>query len=127
YFIGSEMMPLADTGQASGFLEMSPGTSFQGTEAAVKKLEAIVLKHPEIEKASIEIGAESMFESWTPFYTGYQMPQVNGAAMMLTFSDKDQRQRTIWQIMDAIHAEALATIPGLRRLQIKELGSAVMP
>ena len=38
-----------------------------------------MLKHPELEKASIEIGQESMFESWTPFYTGYQMPQVNGA------------------------------------------------
>ncbi len=126
YFIGSEMMPLADTGQASGFLEMAPGTSFQGTEDAVKKLEAIVLKHPEVEKASIEIGAESMFETWTPFYTGYQMPQVSGAAMMLTFSDKDTRNRTIFQVMDSIHKEALATIPGMRRLQIKEMGSDVM-
>ena len=126
YFIGSEMMPLADTGQASGFLEMSPGTSFQGTEEAVKKLEAIVLRYPEVEKASIEIGAESMFESWTPFYTGYQMPQVNGAAMMLTFSDKASRSHTIFEVMDSIHRQALATIPGIRRLQIKEMGSDVM-
>jgi HAE1 family hydrophobic/amphiphilic exporter-1 len=126
YFIGSEMMPLADTGQASGFFEMAPGTSFQGTEKAVKKLEAIILKHPEVEKASIELGAESMFETWTPFYTGYQMPQENGAAMMLTFSDKDARKETIFQVMDAIHDEAFATIPGIRRLQIKEMGSDVM-
>lgn len=126
YFIGSEMMPLADTGQASGFLEMNPGTSFEGTERAVKQLEKIMLKHPEIEKASIEVGAESMFETWSPFYTGYQMPAVNGAAMMLTFSDKDARQRTIFDVMDAVQKEALATIPGLRRLQIKEMGSDVM-
>lgn len=126
YFIGSEMMPLADTGQASAFLEMEPGTSFQGTEQAVKKLETIILKHPEVEKASIEMGAESMFESWTPYYTGYQMPQVDGAAMMLTFSDKDRRNRTIFQVMDAIQHEAKTTIPGLRRLQIKEMGSDVM-
>ncbi|MBV6459427.1 MAG: Multidrug resistance protein MdtB [Fimbriimonadaceae bacterium] len=126
YFIGSEMMPLADTGQAVGFLEMEPGTSYQGTEKAVKKLEAIMSKHPELEKASIEIGAESMFETWSPFYTGYQMPQVSGAAMMLTFSDKDARRRTIFEVMDAIHREAYATIPGLRRLQIKEMGSDVM-
>ena len=32
YFIGSEMMPLADVGQANGFMEMQPGTSFQATE-----------------------------------------------------------------------------------------------
>ena len=126
YFIGSEMMPLADVGQANGFLEMQPGTSFAETEKAVGKLEQIMLKHPELRKASIEIGTESMFESFTPFYTGYQMPQVNGASMMLTFSDKDARSKTIWQIMDAIHAEALRTIPGIRRLQIKEMGSDVM-
>jgi HAE1 family hydrophobic/amphiphilic exporter-1 len=126
FFIGSEMMPLADVGQANGFLEMAPGTSFAQTERASGQLERIILKHPEIEKASIEVGAESMFESWSPFYTGYQMPQVNGASMMLTFSDKDRRKRTIFQVMDGIQKEALATIPGIRRLQIKEMGSDVM-
>lgn len=126
YFIGSEMMPLADVGQANGFMEMAPGTSFAETERAAHQLERIMLKYPELEKASVEVGAESMFESWTPFYTGYQMPQVSGAAMMLTFSDKDARTRTIWQVLDAVQAEALRTIPGLRRLQIKEMGSDVM-
>lgn len=126
YFLGSEMMPLADVGQANGFLEMAPGTSYAQTERAAHQLEKIMLKHPEIEKASVEIGAESMFESFTPFYTGYQMPQVSGAAMMLTLSDKDTRKKTIWQVMDAVQKEALETIPGIRRLQIKEMGSDVM-
>jgi HAE1 family hydrophobic/amphiphilic exporter-1 len=67
-----------------------------------------------------------MFESWSPYFTGYQMPQANGAAFMLTFSDKDGRRRTIWQVIDAVQAEALATIPRLRRFQIKEMGSDVM-
>ena len=126
YFIGSEMMPLADVGQASGILEMAPGTSYAGTEQAIGKLEKILLRYPEIEKASIEIGAESMFESWSPYFTGYAMPQVNGASMMLTFSDKSARRRTIFAIMDGVHREALQTIPGIRRLQIKEMGSDVM-
>lgn len=126
YFIGSEMMPLADTGQAVGFLEMKPGTSYAGTAKAVEQFEAILARHPEVEKASLEIGAESMFETWSPSYTGYQMPQVTGAAAMLTFSDKSARPRSIFQVMDAIHDEAFATIPGLRRLQIKEMGSDVM-
>lgn len=125
-FIGSEMMPLADVGQANGFLEMQPGTSFQQTEQAVHRLEQIMLKHPELERASIEIGAETMFESWNPYFTGYQMPQANAASMMLTFSDKDERKRTIWEVLDSVQAEALATIPGIRRLQIKEMGSDVM-
>ncbi|HEX4998987.1 MAG TPA: efflux RND transporter permease subunit [Terriglobia bacterium] len=126
HFIGSEMMPLADVGQASGLLEMQPGSSYQATEAAVGDLERIMLKYPELEKASIEIGAESMFESWSPYFTGYQMPQASAASMMLTFSDKDERGRSIWQIMDAIQKEAMATIPGIRRLQLKEMGSDVM-
>jgi len=126
YFIGSEMMPLADVGQANGFLEMAPGTSYAETERAVGQLEGILAKYPELEKGSIEIGTESMFESYTPYYTGYAMPQVNGASMMLTFRDKDSRKRSIWQIMDAVQKEAMATIPGLRRLQIKEMGSDVM-
>ena len=126
YFIGSEMMPLADVGQASGVLEMAPGTSYAETERAVGQLERILARYPELEKASVEIGAESMFESYSPYYTGYQMPQVNGASMMLTFTDKDTRKRTIFQMMDAIQKEALHTIPGIRRLQIKEMGSDVM-
>ena len=126
HFIGSEMMPLADVGQASGLLEMQPGSSYQATEEAVEKLEQIMLKYPELEKASIEIGAESMFESWSPYFTGYQMPQVNAASMMLTLSDKDDRDRSIWQVIDGIKKEAMASIPGIRRLQIKEMGADVM-
>ncbi|MBS1713003.1 MAG: efflux RND transporter permease subunit [Armatimonadetes bacterium] len=126
YFIGSEMMPLADTGQASAFLEMQPGTSFAGTEAAVKQVENIIRKHPEVQKASIELGSESMFETWSPFFTGYQMPAVNGAAMMLTFSDKGDRRNSIFKVIDSIQREALGTVPGVRRFQIKEMGSDVM-
>ncbi len=126
YFIGSEMMPLADTGQASAFLEMQPGTSFAGTENAVKQIEGIIRKHPEIQKASIEMGAESMFETWSPFFTGYQMPAANGAAMMLTFSDKEERKNSIFKVIDSIQSEARRTVPRIRRFQIKEMGSDVM-
>jgi HAE1 family hydrophobic/amphiphilic exporter-1 len=126
HFIGSEMMPLADVGQASALLEMQPGSSYEATEDAVERLEQIMLKHPELEKASVEIGAESMFESWSPYFTGYQMPQVNAASMMLTLSDKGDRDRTIWQVIDVIQKEAMATIPGIRRLQMKEMGADVM-
>lgn len=126
HFIGSEMMPLADVGQGFGILEMQPGTSFEETERAVEAVERIILKHPEVTKVSIEIGTETMFESFSPYYTGYQMPLVNAAAMMFTLTDKDERKKSIWEVFDAIQAEALATVPGIRRFQIKEMGSDVM-
>jgi HAE1 family hydrophobic/amphiphilic exporter-1 len=32
----------------------------------------------------------------------------------------------VWQVIDGVHAEALRTIPGIRRLSIKEMGADVM-
>jgi HAE1 family hydrophobic/amphiphilic exporter-1 len=121
-FIGSEMMPLADVGQAYGVLEMEPGASYAQTQAATEQLEKIMLKHPEIEKVSTEIGEEP----GGTYFTGYAMNQINTATMMITLSDKDNRGQTVWQVIDAVQTEALATIPNIRRLQIKEMGSDVM-
>lgn len=126
HFIGSEMMPLADVGQAYGIMEAAPGTSFEKTDKMAREFEKILLKYPEVEKVSTEVGAETMFESFSPFYTGYAMPSVNAATFMITFSDKDERRRTIWEVMDGARDEALRTLPGIRRLQVKEMGSDVM-
>jgi multidrug efflux pump subunit AcrB len=94
-----------------GALEMNPGASFAETEKATTAVERIMAKHPEIEKVSTEIGAETMFESFSPFYTGYSMPQANAASFMFTLSDKDKRDRDIWQVIDGIQQQALRTIP----------------
>ena len=121
-FLGSEMMPLADVGQGYGVLEMAPGASYAQTETAAALLEKILLKYPEIRKVSTEIGSEP----GGTYFTGYAANQVNTATLMLTLSDKDERTRTIWQVIDSARAEALRTIPNIRRLQIKEMGSDVM-
>jgi len=121
-FIGSEMMPLADVGQAYGVLEMQPGASYAQTEGATTALERIMLRHPEIQKVSTEVGEEP----GGTYFTGYAMSQVNSATIMITLSDKDARSRTVWQVIDAVQKEALHTIPNIRRLQIKEMGSDVM-
>ena len=122
HFIGSEMMPLADVGQAYGVLEMEPGASYAQTQAATTALERLLLKHPEIEKVSTEVGEET----GGTYFTGYAMSQVNSATLMITLSDKDARSATVWQVIDAVQQEALKTIPNIRRLQIKEMGSDVM-
>ena len=123
YFIGSEMMPLADVGQAYAVLEMEPGSSFEATQRAVRRIESILAKYPEIEHAAIEIGTEPMA---LPNFSGYSAGPVNGASMMLTLSDKGKRKRDVWKIVDAAVSEARASIPGIRRFQIKEMGSDVM-
>jgi HAE1 family hydrophobic/amphiphilic exporter-1 len=120
--IGSEMMPLADVSQAYAQLETQPGTSFAGTSAIAKQVEQLLLKQPEVAKVSSEIG----FEPGGTYFTGYSMGAVNAAGMMITLTDSSTRKRDIWQVIDGVRDEALRTIPGIRRLSIKEMGADVM-
>lgn len=120
--LGQEMMPIADVGQTYGQLEMSPGTSLAKTEQATYQVEKILMKQPEVRRVSTEIG----FESMGTYFTGYAMGRVSTASFMVTLSDMDERKRDIWQVIDAVQKQALATIPGIKRLAFKEMGSDVM-
>ena len=121
-FIGQEMMPLADTGQAYAFLEMNPGTSFAATNVASRRFEHLLLALPEVQKVSAEIGEQN----GTDYFTGQAMNGINDASYQITFKPKEERGRSIWQMMDAVYAQATETIPGIRRLALKEMGSDVM-
>jgi hydrophobic/amphiphilic exporter-1 (mainly G- bacteria), HAE1 family len=120
--IGSEMMPLADVSQAFVQLEAVPGTSFAGTAEIAAEIEQLLLKQPEIVKVSSEVG----FEPGGTYFTGYSMGSVNSAFMMVTLVDSSKRKRDIWHVIDGIQREATATIPGIRRLFVKEMGADVM-
>ncbi len=120
--IGSEMMPLADVSQAFVQMEAVPGTSFARTSEMAAEIEQLLLKRPEIAKVSSEIG----FEPGGTYFTGYSMGSVNSAFMMLTLVDSAKRRRDIWQVMDGVRDDAMRTIPGIRRLTIKEMGADVM-
>ena len=120
--IGSEMMPLADVSQAYVQLEAQPGTSFARTSEIAKQVEQLLLEQPEITKVSSEVG----FEPGGTYFTGYGMGAANAASMMVTLVDSSQRARDIWQVVDGVRDEALRTIPGIRRLSIKEMGADVM-
>ena len=120
--IGSEMMPLADVSQAFVQLEATPGTSFARTSEIAAQIEQLLLKQPEIVKVSSEVG----FEPGGTYFTGYSMGSVNSAFMMLTLVDSSKRKRDIWQVIDGVRDDAVRTIPGIRRLTIKEMGADVM-
>lgn len=132
YFIGSEMMPLGDVGQASLQMEMQPGTAFVATQKATKQLEQIIIdeggRQGWISHASIELGVEGGPGMTTTgaYFTGYQMSQVNGVSAMLSLTDKDSGRPNVWTIADRIHSRAMKEISGIRRLQIKEMGADVM-
>ncbi|HSL51628.1 MAG TPA: efflux RND transporter permease subunit, partial [Candidatus Deferrimicrobiaceae bacterium] len=120
--IGSEMMPLADVAQAFVQLEAMPGTSFARTSEIAARVEQLLLEQPEIVKVSSEVG----FEPGGTYFTGYSMGSVNSAFMMITLTDSSKRSRDIWKVIDGVRDEAIRTIPGIRRVAIKEMGADVM-
>lgn len=120
--IGSEMMPLADVSQAFVQLEAMPGTSFARTSEIAAQIEQLLLRQPEIVQVSSEVG----FEPGGTYFTGYSMGSVNSAFMMVTLVDSSKRRRDIWRVIDGVRDDATRTIPGIRRLAIKEMGADVM-
>ncbi|MBI1756445.1 MAG: efflux RND transporter permease subunit [Fimbriimonas ginsengisoli] len=132
YFIGSEMMPLGDVGQASLVMEMQPGTPFKATEGATQKLERILIEEGGrqgwIRDGSLELGVEGGPGMTTggAYFTGYQANQVSAVSGMITLSDKDTGRPDVWTILDRMHGRAMKEIPGIRRIQLKEMGSDVM-
>jgi HAE1 family hydrophobic/amphiphilic exporter-1 len=120
--IGSEMMPLADVSQAFVQLEARPGTSYARTAEIAADIERLLMKQPEVVKVSSEVG----FEPGGTYFTGYSMGSVSSAFMMITLADSSKRTRSIWEVIDGVREEAIRTIPGIRRLVIKEMGADVM-
>lgn len=120
--IGSEMMPMSDSGRAYAVLQAQPGTSAEETARLAGAFEQILLRHREVLKVSTEIGGNASL----PNLTGYGLGDATSVSMWITLSDKDQRQASLWQLIDAVRSEGLATIPGLRRLSIKEMGADLM-
>jgi HAE1 family hydrophobic/amphiphilic exporter-1 len=120
--IGSEMMPLADVSQAFVQLEATPGSSFARTSEIAAQVEQLLLRQPEVVKVSSEVG----FEPAGTYFTGYSMGSVNSAFMMVTLTDSSRRSRDIWKVIDGVRDEATRTIPGIRRVAIKEMGADVM-
>lgn len=117
--VGSEMMPLSDTGQLYGVLEARAGTSRDETARLAGQLEEILRKQPEVRRISTEIGPSAGV-------AGYGVASQSMASLLVTLSDRSQRKRSIWELADAVHAEAWRTIPSLRRLTLREMGSDVM-
>lgn len=120
--IGSEMMPLSDTGQMYLEMEAQPNSSSQETARLAAGIEEILRRCPEVLGVSCEIGMEPQRTG----LSGYDMGASHLARMQITLLDQNRRQRNLWQIADAVYAQALHDVPGVRRLLIKEMGSDVM-
>lgn len=149
--LGWEGMPLQDTGEAVGEVEMWPGTSFEDTQKAVSHIEKELLRNPEIKLVSTQIGNEPSLGTApnTTYFGGYGVRTLNMADFKLTLTPTDTRDcqfynqwadhftplswvftpcdersgRTIWTILDTTQAQILHTVPDIRSLWFMEMGA----
>ncbi|MCQ2381474.1 MAG: efflux RND transporter permease subunit, partial [Acidaminococcaceae bacterium] len=98
-FIGVENQPTYDSGQFSIDYKSPIGTSLQKTVSLAREVEDKVLKHPEVDIASLYIG-------------GTRNP-VNTGSMFVKLKPSGERDKSMQTLMDELRAE-LRSVEGLQ-------------
>ncbi len=111
--LGEEQMPLTDTSLALGYLRAEPGTSFERMREIVQEVERIAVKQEHVKDASALAGKSP---AWGQYFTGYGVNRVNEARMIMNMTIADERDETLWDIIQNIENEARAKIPELQVL-----------
>lgn len=116
--IGAEMTPVMDSGQSYISIETEAGSSLAKTERISKEVEKIVEAVPELIIYSNQLGFEA--GSGSQATTGAN--GVQQAFLSLTYKDRNNRARSIWEIQDQLRQE-IAKIPGIRAFVVEVSGS----
>jgi len=116
--IGSEMTPVMDSGQSYISIEAEAGSSLDKTEQIAKEVEKVVKEIPELLIYSNQLGFEP--GAGTQATTGAN--GVQQSFMSLIYKDRNNRERSIWEIQDELRGE-IAKIPGIKAYVVEEAGS----
>jgi len=111
--LGQEQMPLTDTSLALGYLRAEPGTSFERMKEIVQEVERIALQQKHVKDASALTGKSP---AWGQYFTGYGVNRVNEARLIMNMTIADERDETLWDIIQTIEKKARASIPELQVL-----------
>ena len=111
--LGQEQMPLTDTSLVLGYLRAEPGTSFQRMREIVQEVERIALEQEPVKDASALTGKSP---GWGQYFTGYGVNRVNEARMIMNLTIADEREETLWDVIQTIEHKARARIPELQVL-----------
>lgn len=98
--VGMEFMPAADEGMFTVSVDTPYGTSLEEKDAYMSQIETYILGLPEVEHCAIDIGHNSIGPMGS-----------SNATMQVMLVPKQDRARSIWEIMDAAKAE-FQTIAG---------------
>ncbi|MCC6485231.1 MAG: efflux RND transporter permease subunit [Armatimonadetes bacterium] len=106
-YIGTEMMPQADSGDFSVNIKMPVGTSLQKTNETVGQIENILMKDPDVATVFSAAGTSLTMRGTTRS----QIPFQGSATVKL----KEHRSATTLQVMQRMR-KAFGRIPGVRAM-----------
>lgn len=98
-FVGMELFPNMDQGNATISVEMPQGSNLEQTAKAVKEIQDIVVKHPEVVHVVSSLGSQGFIDSGT-----------NLASMNVKLVDRSERDMSSIEMSELLTKE-LAAIP----------------
>jgi len=116
-FLGSEMLPKFDSASFQVQIDTVPGTRLEDTLTAVEAAEDVFLADPGVLTVSTQVG----YEPGGRYLGSRGAMDVNQAEMTVNLSSRNERETTIWQIMDRARTQ-IAEIPGLTLYTMQEKG-----
>jgi HAE1 family hydrophobic/amphiphilic exporter-1 len=115
--LGSEMLPKFDGGSIMVSVDSIPGTSLDDTIAIVERIEKDFL----VEDGVISVSTMMGYEAGGRYLGSRGAMDVNQAEMTITLTPRNERPRSIWEIMDTVRAQT-NSIAGVTLLIMKEKG-----
>ena len=104
-FIGSEFIAVADQGEFTVTLELSPGATLENTNFVTQEAERAIAAMPEVARMFVNVGVSS------EGLIGQS--SNNNAELNVSLVPRDQRKRSTDQVGEAIKAD-LAKLPGVK-------------
>ncbi|MBU1241296.1 efflux RND transporter permease subunit, partial [Myxococcota bacterium] len=115
---GMETLPKMDSGAFFVSLETPSGTSLLETQRAVRAVEQILSKEPEVRIIQSQIGFEEGMKSFSS--TGANGPTQGFITVTLT--DRTKRKETIWEIEARVRGK-IERVPGIQVFTVREQGN----
>lgn len=104
-WIGTELLPQTDSGDFTVNLRLPIGTALEKTDAAVREIEKVLVKHPDVDVVFSAAGATLSLRGSARGQTGY-----TGSA---TVHLKQDRKKSTGEIIKEVQ-RSLSSIPGAR-------------
>ena len=115
--IGSELMPLMDTGISILDFETPTDYAPERVEQVLNQVEAVIYRQPGVETVSSVVGSEAGAISF-----GGGGATAQSGRLTIHLVDRTRRPETIWEIQDKWRRE-LSQIAGVRGFRVAEYGA----